>query len=572
MEIAADLNKDALQTNRLMSDSNLMAREVRMAELALTTGDANFHDLFGGRNSPVQGIRVNPHDDDGEGTSVLISGEAGTGKTTLACQLAVASLQFNRTLVVDKRARPEAAWPRQARALIYTLDQRAEELRTLITSGLWGSKRIAVLKPTMRVPESLGAAGTSVLMSNSEVLIKKLPVDATLTHIERELECDLELNLKGDEPPMTPQESLVKIVVIDAVNSVLKSTENKYLECFRKLVGLVGQARENRGFSLILTLEAEHGTYMAEEFIPQCVLSLTRSKDGLARRMIEVKKARHQPHYVGVHEFRIDEKHGVRVFPSVPARAQQVEATALALAAEEPQAQKGITFGVKEIDDYLKEQQREIRGGSTTLLWGNPGSGKTELGIRFLATELAGSPPTGVLLLTSKIAPDHFRSSLRDHVAKLKHPENGPDLQDSVDRLQIIDARDPFKTTSMICADVIDALEGSKSKSPVRRALVFGLGLLEEAPATRDEQWRFVSVLVRLFESYGVSTLLVDWPIEGSSATAQRPRASKLCGNELNAVGAAGLEDPLPGVTIVLVERVGYQSLPLNTYRLQVQL
>ena len=73
-------------------------------------------------------------------------------------------------------------------------------------------------------------------------------------------------------------------------------------------------------------------------------------------------------------------------------------------------------------------------------------------------------------------------------------------------------------------------------RDSIRRAVIFGLGLLEETPDTRDEKWRFISVLVEHLSQAEITSVLVDWPLEGAAierTDISRPRVSKLCANEM---------------------------------------
>jgi len=81
-------------------------------EFFLTTGTPAFEQLFYG-----EGIRVHKK----EGTSILIEGDAGLGKTTLALQLAATA--------VDKG---------DTSCLYYSFEQSTRELGEMISAYGWG--------------------------------------------------------------------------------------------------------------------------------------------------------------------------------------------------------------------------------------------------------------------------------------------------------------------------------------------------------------------------------------------------------------------------------------------------
>ena len=87
----------------------------------LRTGIPAFDRLFGGG-----GIRVSPT----EGTSMLIEGDAGMGKTTLALQLATAAVQNEG-----------------ATCLFYSFDETASELKAKINSFGWTVTATATAMP-----------------------------------------------------------------------------------------------------------------------------------------------------------------------------------------------------------------------------------------------------------------------------------------------------------------------------------------------------------------------------------------------------------------------------------------
>ena len=88
--------------------------------LTLTTGDANFDSVFGDQG---KGIQFSRHKDPPGGTSVLIEGLTGTGKTILAAQLGTYSLYRN--------------WSSSGCVVIYTLDQPPDEIIEMIKRFGW---------------------------------------------------------------------------------------------------------------------------------------------------------------------------------------------------------------------------------------------------------------------------------------------------------------------------------------------------------------------------------------------------------------------------------------------------
>ena len=100
-------------------------------------------------------------------------------------------------------------------------------------------------------------------------------------------------------------------------------------------------------------------------------LNLTKGREGMARRSIEVEKFRGSSFREGEHPFRI-ERGGLIVFARLIAR------------------EHGREFARRRLSSGLAEMDRMLGGGldrgNATLITGNAGVGKTTLGMNFLAT------------------------------------------------------------------------------------------------------------------------------------------------------------------------------------------
>ena len=526
-------------------------------EVFLTTGDPGFHDLFFIPKGSASGIRLQQDSQGTIGASVLIGGFAGTGKTTLACHICAVSLLTNNKKATERNWKAER-WPRRARAVIFTLDQRAEEIKDLLGRLAPELKNVPDLdnKSGIKVfhdPKSEGTREAEATerrhdaLMNSRILIVKIPYDTPATELtERIAEFTSKSEMISDEQ--------VKIVVVDSVNHMAHEVDdgkNNALKEFRKLLGH-GEEKDGtstkKSFSTILTFEVEPRAAFPEEFLPQVSIMLTREEDDFGRRLLEIRKARHQHHFIGRHDFRIDEN-GVKTFPSIATRAKILQ---LEFVRED--GVKEINFGLEKIDViYKKDNVGRLYQGSTSIVWGPPGAGKSDLLIWFLVQQWREreSRDSRVLLVTTKINPDVVRRDIISLVSK-DVGENGKEgladvfgreiggIAEAVrNRFVVVDARNPFLLQSVTMASIVDAVDGrepdAEIKWPSERAVLFGVSSLEEAVEIRDEQWRLFSVLVWYLGRRRVSTLLVDWPIGGKSGEKpERPRATKLCANELS--------------------------------------
>ncbi|WP_020476481.1 RAD55 family ATPase [Zavarzinella formosa] len=562
--------------------------------LYITTGDPNFHDLCGGRSS-AGGIRIRHHESGIDPLSVVIAGVAGTGKTTLAIQLACKTLERNNKFVTaNPKWGNDRIWPSNSMGIVYTLDQTPEEIAESIVNFGWLDRKDLLLVDGRQKVKSI-RQGMTGLDKPPVLVIRAVPFEIDMAGLSALILTDTRDERLGGR---------VRLVVIDSVNTIRHKTNERegYLSTFRKLLrpfagpeeainAEESDDRSNR-FCTLLTLEIDPNAPLHEEYYPDCVIKLDRDRDAYGRRGIEIRKARQQEHLIGIHDMRIERSKGIRVFPSISSRAWQVEsasrsrqaesraesskqpsgavdkmASAAGEAGRSPEAERDLIqgspttkFGCDRVDNLL-ETERLIQG-SSTLLWGEPGSGKTDLCVQFLAAGLEQNS-SGVLLVTTKVDPTTFSDMLVKELQTRNSPENN--RKKVADHLKIVEAMDPFRSHAVTFADVVDRCDDARqSEIPIKRAVVFGLGLLEENPLARDEQWRFISVLIAFLRSHDISTLVVDWPIEVSlHADHARPRASKLCANEIFT-----RSNPTTRKSEIEVTRWNHAAIPVRSNRI----
>lgn len=126
--------------------------------------------------------------------------------------------------------------------------------------------------------------------------------------------------------------------------------------------------------TVVFLTNADRRTLGPERAISDTIVCLDDEAVGLrAVRTLRVMKMRGSPYLQGVHAFRIDRR-GLRVFP----RLESVVTTRPAMQDGRPK----ISTGIPGLDQML---MGGLLAGSTTLVLGAPGSGKTLLGLSFLA-------------------------------------------------------------------------------------------------------------------------------------------------------------------------------------------
>lgn len=243
--------------------------------------------------------------------------------------------------------------------------------------------------------------------------------------------------------------------------------------------------------------------------------------------MLEIKKARGQPHFIGKHDFDILPRKGIRVFPSLHARSQGIPRPERTDGGRlsPGRKKKTVAFGCKVIDEAIKPGLTE---GSTTLLWGPPGAYKTNLAANFLMHREPGTcPAPRALFVTFKIEPAAFLELLRKEAR-----QTSESLDDCVRRMEIVQARDPFELPTSVFTRIMEKIDQpSNGSQEIQRAVIFGLRRLSQLPAYKGSEWQFLEVLVSFLHSKNILTLLVDWP---ETPTQEGPPiAIDLCANEL---------------------------------------
>ena len=478
----------------------------------LTTGDPHFEYLFGGPGAKGIYTATPPG-----GTSVLIEGFSGTGKTILACQLCTQSLRAN--------------WPQGGAGIVYTLDQSPDDLRSLIARFRWLPEDCVEEIP---FEQDVGRVPTT----NMRLFLKAVPSEQTLADLWQRILRDC-VSTRDDRAG----DQGLRVVVVDAINTLLRlrDTAIDYDAQFRKLVKTCHE------FNLIeiLTLEKVSGNPALEEYVPSCVIELKRTGEIGAERALEVLKARNQAHFIGAHDFTIISGVGIHVLPSLQARSEGVERP-------DPAKRKPsnpINFGFQLIDDAIAPGLEE---DSTTLLWGPPGMHKTELCAMFLAEGLHKEPRSRALFITFKIEPAAFLALLDERDRSKPGGTSG-----FVERTDVIMARDPFELPTAVYTRIKEKVEGSEASRDqglIRRAGVFGLQRLTQLPAFQRRNWEFLEVLVSYLQSHHISTLLIDWPEPNPQGAVVVPRAIDLCSNEFEM-----RRDGAEGRLRVYIKRQNYQ-------------
>ena len=240
--------------------------------------------------------------------------------------------------------------------------------------------------------------------------------------------------------------------------------------------------------ALLLTgVDTDEGSNYAQRTMVDGLIGLSARRTGMhIVREIEIQKHRGSDHILGASFYEISDD-GIRIYP-------RTEATFGLQRPVEPQkASKPTPTGIKGLDAML-------RGGlppcSTTMVLGTPGSGKTLLGLSFLAAG-TGARETGLYFGFLESSPQIAAKAQSIGLALLHPAHGGVEIQ--------------WNATQEDLADrLADRLLESIRRKRVKRLFIDGLGGFERALVYRERLVPFLTSLTNELRRLGVTTLISE--------------------------------------------------------------
>ncbi|WP_434386122.1 RAD55 family ATPase [Melittangium boletus] len=370
------------------------------------------------------------------GGTYILSGPPGTGKTTLASQMCFA--------VAD----------RGDNALYVTLLAETHSRMMLHLSSL-----------TFFRPEHVGS--------------RVVYLSGTATLKEKGLPGLLELLTR------TVREKKTRMLVIDGSSLLRERAETplalrEFLQGLSVLGGLVDCT------TLLLSTD-EHKSMDIESAMVDGILALSADLLGLkAIRGVEVLKFRGSNNIPGRHTFLIDDK-GVSIYPRWEAVYRRTPEVI-------PDSDRRVPFGVPSVDAMC-------HGGlvaySSTLLLGSPGSGKTLLGLHFLAEGCARGEK-GL----------YFGFAESGETLMRKMTKVGRDITPEVERgLVRLEVRAPVETLPDAMAQ---ELIGMIDTHHYTRVFIDGLEPFAKEAIDPERTTRFISALINAMRDRHVTMILTE--------------------------------------------------------------
>jgi circadian clock protein KaiC len=283
----------------------------------------------------------------------------------------------------------------------------------------------------------------------------------------------------------TVREKKIRVLVIDGA-TLLRERAEKPLVLREFLQGLSVLCGLTDCTALLLSTD-EHKATDVESAMADGIIVLSAELLGLkAIRGIEVLKFRGSNNIPGRHTFLINEQ-GVSIYP-------RWEAVYRKTATVIPDTNKRLSFGVPSVDAMC-------RGGlvaySTTLLLGSPGSGKTLLGLHFLA-EGAAQGERGLYFGFAESA-----QTLIAKMGKVGHP-----ISDAVERGAIrMEVRAPVETLpDAMVQELMDLI----TQNHYTRVFIDGLEPFAKEAIDPERTTRFVSALSNAMRDNHVTLIVTE--------------------------------------------------------------
>jgi circadian clock protein KaiC len=258
-----------------------------------------------------------------------------------------------------------------------------------------------------------------------------------------------------------------------------------------------------------LMLTSDGPTVHPEYTMVDGILELRERTAGVRSwRELQVRKFRGSPTLAGVHNFRVSSA-GLEVFPRLEARVRRAPPP-------DPGAHR-VHFGIHSLDALFPEG---LAAGSTTLVLGPPGVGKTMMGSSLLAEGLRQGEPC--LYMGFYEPPNRLLN---------KVASAGIDLKGAVadGRLNLI-----WQPPAECILDVLaDQLLEDVRKRKVKRVFVDGLSAMSQSTPESSRMASFFAALTQELRCEGTTTLfgletprlfgsVLDVPLEtGPSAVAE---------------------------------------------------
>lgn len=281
------------------------------------------------------------------------------------------------------------------------------------------------------------------------------------------------------------RQSKAKLVVIDGFRGItdLIGTPQQ----MRHFLQTLGTQMAYLGVNLLITYKSNPDDYSLypELTVADAIIVLHHNLHGLRhQRHLEVRKIRGQQSLSGLHSYRITPD-GIVVYPRLETLVSTEQAHGLL-------AQQRLSVGVPGIDQLIGGG---LNRGTTTLIAGSFGTGKTLLGLHFLQAGLAAGET--VLFVT-----------LEETVEQLTafSAQFGLDLVTPLASGQLLVIRRP--AVELDVSELATTLMAELVTHRVERVVIEGLSLLQKALGQQGRSEDYLAALVEILRSRQITTMV----------------------------------------------------------------
>jgi circadian clock protein KaiC len=278
----------------------------------------------------------------------------------------------------------------------------------------------------------------------------------------------------------TAREQRAALVVLDGFRSMRRYLADDLL--IGHFLYSLGAKLMLGGTTTVVTVEGEPDapTRYPELTVCDIILGLYRERRGEAhRRLLDVMKARGAPALDGVHPFSISQD-GIIVHPRLESLVAAAPTTA---------TRERAGFGVRDIDALL---HGGLTAGSTTIVAGSPGAGKTLLGIHFVMEAARREEPA--LFVTFRETADQWRERAGAFGMD-------PAAAEATGRLRLLALPDYGLDADRVATLLREDIE----HRGVRRVVIDSAAELERGIAPDERKPEFLAALATYFRARGAT-------------------------------------------------------------------
>lgn len=293
-------------------------------------------------------------------------------------------------------------------------------------------------------------------------------------------------------------ETRAELLVIDSVSRFREMNPKEEL-CRQALVELIHCLKNRRITTLCIAEEKEKGSIEDSIFEEYLVDGIIKLSNKMGERYIEVSKLRGRDYAGGEHSFKITNS-GINIFPNIKVHLDELKNKGKE--ARENEKVDRINSGVNGLDKLLvKKESKEEQGGfikgSSILVAGDVGTGKTTLGLHFLNEGVKKEKDKeNVLFVSLQETEDEIKKMSKKFKFELWKSENE-------ERFKVRS----FSPITLNCDEFVFELRKEMEEGKFKRAVIDNISDLSIVIRKEIDLRNFISSLAKMFINMGATPL-----------------------------------------------------------------